>query len=184
VRFEAYSSVKNDEYYTPAYAVAPLLPYLKTFKTIWCPFDMAESNFVDVLKENGHDVIYTHISTGDDFFKVTVDCDAIVSNPPYSLKTEVLERLFAMDTPFAMLLGLTGLFDSRRRFSMFSRNRFEVMMFDARVDYYKTQLGGKSASPYPSGYICHDILPRPIVFARLKKNYGQLDLFEIEEAKG
>ena len=96
VRFEAFSSVKNDEYYTPTYAIVPLLPYLKRFKTIWCPFDTAQSNFVDVLQNDGHEVIYTHISNGEDFFQINLECDAIVSNPPYSLKNEVLEKLFAI----------------------------------------------------------------------------------------
>ncbi len=180
MRFEAFSSVKNDEYYTPAYAVVPLLPYLKRFNTIWCPFDTVQSNFVDVLQNDGREVIYTHIENGEDFFQINIECDAIVSNPPYSLKNEVLEKLFALGKPFAMLLVLTGLFDSRRRYSMFSNNRFEILLFNARVDYLKCQFGGRSASPYPSGYICHDILPSQIVFATLDKNAGQLDLFETE----
>ena len=45
----------------------------------------------------------THLSTGKDFFSTEPPaCDYIISNPPYSLKGEVLERLFDLDKPFAV----------------------------------------------------------------------------------
>ena len=45
----------NDECYTPDYAVRPLLKYLEKFKgkTIWCPFDTEESEYVKILQANG-----------------------------------------------------------------------------------------------------------------------------------
>ena len=33
----------NDEFYTPYYAIEPLLKYIKSNSTIWCPFDTDES---------------------------------------------------------------------------------------------------------------------------------------------
>lgn len=38
---EQIKTSKSDEYYTPAYAVQVILPFLKDrgFKHIWCPFD-------------------------------------------------------------------------------------------------------------------------------------------------
>jgi hypothetical protein len=43
-------------------------------------------------------------------------CDYIISDPPYSIKTEVLQRLFKLNIPFATLVGVVGLFESQRRF--------------------------------------------------------------------
>ena len=40
----------NDEFYTPNYAIEPLLKYIKPNSVIWCPFDTEESNFVKMLK--------------------------------------------------------------------------------------------------------------------------------------
>ena len=57
-----YTFNKNDEYYTPAYAVRPILKYLKPNAKIWCPFDTADSEFVKVLTEAGHEVVHSHIS--------------------------------------------------------------------------------------------------------------------------
>ena len=75
----------NDEFYTPVYAIEPLLKYLKPKSVIWCPFDTDESNFVKVLQFNGHTVIPTHIGMGLDFFDVLnepSEYDYIISNPP------------------------------------------------------------------------------------------------------
>src|SRR5690625_2341140 len=100
----------NDEYYTPAYAVYPIITYLKPGAIVWCPFDTDESYFVKVLRAEGFTVIPTHLDSGDDFFNTNVECDYIISNPPYTLKVEVLERLFELGKPFAMLMGVVGLF--------------------------------------------------------------------------
>ena len=38
----------NDEYYTPNYAIEPILKYLKPNSIVWCPFDTVNSNFVKI----------------------------------------------------------------------------------------------------------------------------------------
>lgn len=94
---------KDDEWYTPREAVEPIIKYLKPNSTIWCPFDKVDSEFVKVLSENGFKVIYSHIDLGQDFFKMNFDLssvDYIISNPPYSKKTEVLEHLYKLNRPF------------------------------------------------------------------------------------
>ena len=93
----------NDEFYTPNYAIEPLLKYLKPSSFIWCPFDTHESNFVKMLINAGHNVHWTHIEAGMDFFteEPPKGIDYIISNPPYSIKHEVFERLFKLNIPFA-----------------------------------------------------------------------------------
>ena len=39
----------NDEFYTPNYAIEPLLKYLKPYSKILCPFDTIDSNYVSYL---------------------------------------------------------------------------------------------------------------------------------------
>ena len=88
----------NDEFYTPEYAVAPIMKYIKKQgATIWCPLDTEKSLFVKMFREAGYNVIATHIQNGDDFFQIDVPrCDYIISNPPYSMKSKVFNRLFEM----------------------------------------------------------------------------------------
>ena len=163
---------KNDEFYTPQYAIKPIIKYLKKNSTVWCPFDTKHSLFVKVLKDNGFSVINTHIDNGEDFFNIEVPkCDYIISNPPYSIKGEILDRLFEIKIPFAMLVGVVGLFESQKRFNMFKNNNFEIMYLNKRVSYFK-DYGEQKPSlnpPFSSVYVCKDILPKQIIFEEISK---------------
>ena len=129
-----------------------------------------------MLKEHGCEVKVTHLSTGQDFF-VCEDtdecadwCDYIISNPPYSLKAEVFSRLFEIEKPFAMLVGVVGLFESQKRFTMFKENEFEIMYFDKRVTYFKDYDDKPSLNPpFSSVFLCSKILPKQIVFENINK---------------
>ena len=47
----------NDNFYTPPYAVKPILAYAPPQLTVWCPFDTEESHFVKMLRAQGNKVI-------------------------------------------------------------------------------------------------------------------------------
>lgn len=165
----------NDEFYTPRYAIEPLLRYLKPKSKILCPFDTEESLYVKVLKGNGHYIQHGHIEEGKDFFKRSQDSlefyDYIISNPPYSKKTEVLEKLFNANVPFAMLVGVVGLFESKDRFNLFKKNDFELMYFDKRVSFMRDYTSGKTElnPPFSSVYVCNNVLPKQMVFEEINK---------------
>ena len=161
----------KDEFYTPLYAILPILEYVHENSTVWCPFDTEESLFVKTLREKGHTVIATHLESGFDFFETEIECDFIISNPPYSIKAEVFERLFSFETPFAMLVGVVGLFESQRRFDMFSKNQFEIMYLNRRVSYFEDYADQKPAlnPPFSSVYLCSKMLEDRIVFKEINK---------------
>lgn len=161
---------KNDEWYTPREAVLPVLKYLKPSSTIWCPFDTQESEYVKVLQQAGHNVIYTHIINGQDFFDYNIECDYIISNPPYSIKGGVIERLFALKRPFMMLLGCVGVFESQVRFEMFKDNGVELLIFNKRVKFDNPIDNKKLSPPFSSWYFCKDVLPQQIVFDYIEDN--------------
>ena len=166
-----YKFNKNDEYYTPAYAVYPIMQHLKKGATVWCPFDKEESQFVQVLTRNGFNVIYGHIETGQDFFEVEIPCcDYIVSNPPYSLKGDVFKRLFETKIPFAMLINFQGIFDHKDRFEMFKNNRTEMLWLSPRVNYIKPNECTTSGVPFQSGYLCSGIFEKELNFEYLDKS--------------
>jgi hypothetical protein len=173
MKMDKVAGSQNDEFYTPKFAVKPIIKYLKQQSFIWCPFDTKESNYAKLLTEAGHNVLCTHIDNGVNFFdyKINNDIDYIISNPPYSLKTEVLQRLFEINIPFAMLVGVVGLFESQKRFDMFKNNKFEIMYFNKRVSYMKDYMSNKLElnPPFSSVYVCHNILPQQIVFEEINK---------------
>ena len=163
----------NDEFYTPSYAITPIMKYLpKRSSTIWCPFDTEESLFVKLFREAGNTVIATHINNGQDFFEMEVPmCDYIISNPPYSVKGKVIERLFEIGKPFAMLVGIVGLFESQHRFNLFKNHNFEIMYMNKRISYFKEYSEQKPSlnPPFSSVYICSGILPKTIMFEEISK---------------
>lgn len=155
----------TDEWFTPDSAVYPLLPYISSDKTIWCPFDFDDSAYVRVLSEHGCNVINGHIENGDDFFDYTPDnFDVAVSNPPYSKRTEILSRLFSIGKPFAMIMNFTGIFDNRDRFNMFSNNGIELLILRGRTSFIRRSDGKQGSPVFQSVYVCHGLLPEKIVY--------------------
>jgi hypothetical protein len=161
----------NDEFYTPRYAIEPLVKYVPKGAIVWCPFDKPESLIAKRFLENGNNVVSSHIDEGKDFFFHQEKCDFIISNPPYSLKNEVFERLFAFARPFAMLVGVVGLFESQKRFAMFKNNTFEIMYLNKRVSYFKSYEDPKPSlnPPFSSVWLTSKVLPKQIMFEEIIK---------------
>ena len=157
----------TDEWYTTRESVNLIVPYLKMggVRRVLCPFDKAESNFVRVLTEQGFDVTYSHIDTGTDFFEINNlnDYDAIVSNPPFSKREQILPRLFESNVPFAMILNFNGLFDSNTRWHLFKDNEFELLIPNGRMGFFGDNYVTSQPS-HQSIYVCRGILPKQIVF--------------------
>lgn len=172
MKMDKVANSKNDEFYTPPYAIFPILKYLKNKSTIWCPFDTENSWFVKIFKSHGHDVVFSHLENGEDFFEIDKKADYIISNPPYSIKAEVFERLFSLGKPFGMLVGVVGLFESQKRFELFKNNNFEMMYFNKRISYFKDYKDQKPSlnPPFSSVYITKNILPEKIVFETVNKS--------------
>ena len=127
---------------------------------------------VKLFRQRGYTVIATHIANGQDFFAIDPPkCDYIISNPPYSLKGEVFERLFQLNIPFAMLVGVVGLFESQKRFKMFREHDFEIMYLNRRVSYFKNYADQKPSlnPPFSSVYVCKGMLPKQIIFEEIQK---------------
>lgn len=156
---------KRDEYYTPAILVEPILKYLKPKSTIWCPFDTEHSEFVLLLKEAGHKVIYSHIIYGQDFFEYepTEKYDYIISNPPFTQKLRVFQRLYELGKPFAMISPLTML-NYQEVGTFFLTHPLQLLIVDKKVSF-----DGHTAS-FNNSYFCSDLLPSDLIFTHLPHN--------------
>ena len=155
---------KQDEYYTPACLVKPILSFIKPNSIVWCPFDTDKSEYVLLLKEEGHTVIHSHISEGKDFFSYTPKTfDYIISNPPFSRKKEVLTRCYELQKPFALLLGLPIL-NYQEIGHFFLDKELQLLIFDKKVSF-----DGNTAS-FNSSYFCSQFLPKQLIFYHLENN--------------
>jgi len=157
----------KDEYYTPRVLVEPIVKYVKPGSTVWCPFDTENSEFVTALREFGHEVVYSHIWAGQDFFTYEPDInyDCIVSNPPFTRKLDVLSRLYGIGKPFAMVMGLPVLnYQEVGKFFCGISQELQLLIVDKKVSF-----DGNTAS-FNNSYFCHNMLPRQIIFEHLEHN--------------
>lgn len=156
---------EKDEYYTPNILVKPILKYIKPNSTIWCPFDTVNSEFVIEFKKQGHKVLYSHLWLGQDFFEYEPkeNYDYIISNPPFTLKLKVLEKLYRLDKPFAMILGLPIL-NYQEVGEFFLDKELQLLIVDKKVSF-----DGNTAS-FNNSYFCYKILPKDIIFEHLDNN--------------
>ena len=161
------TSVNGDEYYTPQNAVDMILPYIIKggYKNIWCPFDKEESKFVQTFKSHGLNVAYGHIETGQDFFDYSEPLgDIVVSNPPFSKRDRIFEKLYGWDIPFALIMNFNGLFDSKKRADIFRNHRVEMLVPKGRMKFVHKEKGLLNSPNFQSIYICNHLLDDQIVF--------------------
>jgi len=139
-----------DDYQTPAHALDPLMPYVVeamrgenpprslALNDPWTVWECAagKGNLVDGLEWHGFNVIATDILTGQDFlmWEPEEHWDCIITNPPYSLKQEFLERCYLLGKPFALLLPLTT-FETQRRQTLFKDYGLEVVFLPKRINF-------------------------------------------------
>lgn len=158
---------KYDELYTPEYAINPLLKYLPKDKIIWECTDFGSSNITKVLKKNGFQVVSTH-KKDFDFLKDTADFsfDIILTNPPYSLKNQFLQKCYEYKKPFCLLLPITSL-EGIERGKMFREYGVELMVLDKRCNFIYDN--SKKNNWFNTSWFCWNILPSKLIFESLEK---------------
>lgn len=161
-------NIKNDELYTPQYAIKPLLKYLPKDIKIWECTDYGGSNITKTLKENGYEVITTHKNNFDFLSDIPkFDFDMIITNPPYSLKDKFIKKCYNYKKPFALLLPITSL-EGIERGKMFRENGLELLVFDRRCNFIYDN--AKKSNWFNTSWFCHDLLPKQLIFEELNKD--------------
>lgn len=163
-----YSPGKNDECYTPKYAVEPILEYIPKDKIVWCPFDTIESEFVKQISKTNI-VEYSHISQGQDFFDYEPKkWDMMISNPPFTNKRKYFERALSFNKPFALVMTNTWLNDSAPK-QLFENKDLQLLMFDKRMKFHQPGKSKEEISKitFSSSYYCWNFLPKQIVMKKL-----------------
>ena len=130
-------SIHGDEYYTlraDAEIIADnLLPIpLK----VWCPFNDTNSVWREVLEERGFEVV----TTEGDFFETAAPdgVQAIISNPPFTLKKAILDRIKALNIRFCLILPFQWLNDG-----VPMEYGYQLMLFRQRM-FFNTPQGIKN----------------------------------------
>ncbi len=161
-----YSSGRNDECMTLAYAVAPIIKYIPKEYTIWCPFDTEDSEFVKQIGEHNK-VIWSHIQNGQDFYtyEPSEKWDCIISNPPFTNKRKIFERALSFNKPFALIMSNTWLNDSAPK-QLFKEKDLQLLMFEQRMKFLNNGVVDNKIT-FSSSYFCYKFLPKQIIMETL-----------------
>lgn len=139
---------------------------------IWSPFSRDEHNYANYLRDKGYKVINTHFNPetgeGDDFLTYTPDFefDIILDNPPFKGKAKYVEKAMSHRKPFALFLPFNSFGDNGIP-KLFMENNLEPQMLipDKRTEFENQENKGIS---FKTVYICSEILPKQIIFTKLK----------------
>lgn len=163
------SAGRPDDFQTPPYALAPLLPYLKKGWHIWeCA--CGKGYLVNGLQNLGYAVTGTDIITGHDFFTYEPEAyDCIVTNPPFRFKGQFWKRCCELGKPFALLMPLTAL-ETKQRQQLMQRYGIEIILLDRRINFETPNMVEKSSSWFATAWFTNGFgIGAQISFAELKE---------------
>lgn len=151
-RVSGYVRKERDCYETPAWVTQALVPHIpERIHNIWEPA-AGSGKMVRALREAGYSVVGTDIADGEDFLMRTgpICTDAIITNPPYVLAQEFIERaiklMFAGGGVVAMLLR-TDFDHAKSRLHLFSdpSARFaKKVVLTKRIKWFEESTGQPS----------------------------------------
>jgi hypothetical protein len=159
----------SNDFQTPFYGVIPILKYIPKNWTIWeCA--AGNGNLVAGFRDREYKVIGSDIHTGQDFLNYIPDeqFDCIITNPPYSLKQQFLQRAYELGKPFAFLVPLTS-FESKKRQDLFRKFGLEVILLDGRIDF-ETPSGAGSSAWFATAWFTNGLnIGKQLTFEHLDK---------------
>lgn len=125
----------NIDYYTPDNALDPLLDIIPKDYIIWEPC-AGENHIVDFFKRNKYKVISSDIKDNQNFLNYMPDepWDIIVTNPPYKLSDQMIQRCFSIGKPFLMLMPFNVL-QGKQRIVMFRAYGIQIFLLGERINY-------------------------------------------------
>ena len=154
---------KDDEFYTFGKDWKKIEQYIPKNKIVWEPFSNGAFEGVDYLKSITKELI----SNTGDFFDNEWPCGAeiVITNPPFSIKKQVLQRLKELDKPFIMILPTLTL--QTKYLKNIYGDDIQVIMPTSKIFFYKWINGEKvhyDKLSYYCCYICHKMdLPKDFI---------------------
>jgi len=133
--------IGEDFFETPSSAILPIKKYIPDGVKIILEPTHGKGAISNLLEEWGYTVIKqdkypkTDDTTEADFLTDDIpDCDMIVFNPPFSLKTEFLARACKSGKPFLFISPITVM-ETRTRFHIFQKHELSVLNLPNRTNF-------------------------------------------------
>ena len=155
----------NDDYTTPPETWNQIREYLPRGYgvEVWESFYNPDSTSADTLRELGCKVVCANV----DFFNHKLGTP-IVTNPPFSCKEAVFNRLAELDMPFIVLIPSHSL--CARYIKRHFKNKLQIIIPDTRLHYMKRdkETGERitlKRTPFDSVYLCYKMhLPSDMIW--------------------
>jgi hypothetical protein len=128
-------NVLSDEWYTNQETVDLAISLLnpEPNSLILCPFDSQNSLFVKTLQSLEHTVIHSINDFVHGEFRL---CDYIITNPPFSIKDQVIEKAFKYGVKTVLVLPIDAM-GGVKRHQLFSKHGYPSIFVPARrIAYY------------------------------------------------
>lgn len=138
-----------DFYPTPPHGTIALMDFLELDPcVIWGPAcgDGAMSN---IIRKYGHEVLESDIRFGENYFNTFKKADVIITNPPFSLSSEFIEKAIKDTRTVAMLLK-SQYWHAKTRIDLFKKHQpAYVLPLTWRLDFlqHERKPGDKKGSP-------------------------------------
>jgi hypothetical protein len=146
----------NDNFITTKEDWKAIEDYLPKDKIIYEPF-YCDGKSGLILKELGcNQVIHQNV----DFFENTFNYDYIISNPPFSIKRQILDKLYEIDKPFILIMPMEIL-----NYKYFQKwlNKIQLIFPKKRMNFYRPN-GELKKFNYDCIYFCYKLnLERDII---------------------
>ena len=161
--FQTKTFTKHDDYMTPESAWTAIKHIIPKNKKIWEAF-YGNGESGKILTKMGFDVIHKEV----DFFKNDLG-EIIVSNPPFTIKKEVLTRLKQLGKPFILIMPSSTINTQYTR-KLFSKttDKLQIIIPRKRIQFTKIQNGKEiieNKCNFDCYYFCWKMnLPRDIIW--------------------
>lgn len=168
---DIYTPQGMDACQTPGYALDPLLPYLCRDWTIWEPA-AGEGLLVEALYDSGFNeaqVVFGDILTGQNFFDYEPgEWDCLITNPPYSIQAQWLERCYQLNKPFALLLKVEALGNKGTQ-ELLAQYGIEIIFVSPRINFKMPRKGWNGGgAQFPTAWYTWGLnIGRQITFAKV-----------------
>lgn len=172
---------RSDEFGTPKIAIECLLPYLKRDWVLWeCAWGKGSlaKHFewvgFEVIGEPYKDFLNRDLGLNKEGF------NCIVTNPPYSLKEEFLERCYEIGKPFALLMPLTAL-EGKKRGALYRKYGIQLIIPNKRFNF-ETPSGKGSGAWFQTAWFCWKLnLPKDLNFVEINQCVKNISDVEVKE---
>ena len=140
-------NVLSDEWYTPIEVVTFIKNNINTSgKTIICPFDSDWSNFVKMYPDSIHNI--------RDFVDNDYDYDICITNPPFSFKFDILEKILRANKECVLVFPETAIF-SVTFFNLLNKYNFHYKIYSPKQRIYFIDEFGNQNRPNFHSVILH-----------------------------